>query len=163
ITLKNPLGEEMSVLRRSLLPGLLTNLATNHRRGNLDVRLYETATVFLGRNPAGKAPSKEKDGAAGVDAWAKEQVRLAGVAAGGNGGGSFDRKPAALDFYDVKGALEELLENIGVPSGSVAFVAADDRFPFFHPRARAEVRLKDTTGAVGFLGVVGEIHPDLVA
>src|SRR5262249_21986345 len=100
ITLKNPLGEEMSVLRKSLLPGLIQNLATNHRRGNVDVKLYETGVVFLGKNPAGKVPTKDRDGAAGGDAYAREVVRLSGVAAGGNGGGAFDRKAQAIDFFD---------------------------------------------------------------
>ena len=164
ITLRNPLGEEMSVLRKSLLPGLLQNLATNHRRGNLDVKLYETATVFLGKNPAGKAPTREKDGAGGQDAWAREVVRLSGIAAGGNGGAAFDRKAQAIDFYDVKGFLEELLEALGVPTAlpgsAVSFLPADDRYPFLHPRARAEVWVRGEPAR--WIGVVGEIHPDLI-
>jgi phenylalanyl-tRNA synthetase beta chain len=166
ITIKNPLGEEMSVLRRSLLPGLLTNLATNHRRGNLDARLYETATVFLAKNPAGKVPTKDRDGASGADAWAREVVRLSGVCAGGNGQGSFDRKPAPVDFYDVKGVIEELLEALGVttssPGSAVSFHPADDRYPFFHPRARAEILVRGADGKPRWVGVVGELHPDLV-
>jgi phenylalanyl-tRNA synthetase beta chain len=175
IMLKNPLGEEMSVLRKSLLPGLLTNLGTNHRRGNLDVRLYETATVFLGKNPGGKAPSGTREGAGGADAWAREVVRLAGVAAGGNGQEAFDRRSAPVDFYDVKGVIEEMLEALGVRSGlapssngggHVSFVPADDRYPFLHPRARAEVWVKtvrpDGEPGKAWIGVVGEIHPELV-
>lgn len=179
VMVKNPLGEEMSVLRKSLLPGLIANLGTNHRRGVLDVRLYETAVVFLGRNMAGKVPTKEGAGAAGADAWAREVVRLSGIAAG-HSGGAFDRKPAATDFFDVKGVLEDLLEALGVPAGvsggvisNVSFAAADDRYPFLHPRARAElwVRAKRPAHAPPsptgdeflryWVGVVGEIHPDL--
>ncbi len=165
ITLRNPLGEEMSVLRKSLLPGLLQNVATNHRRGNIDVRLYETATVFLGKNPAGRTPAKERDGAAGVDAWAREVVRLSGVAAGSDAAGAFDRKSQPLDFFDVKGAIQDLLEALGVATGlfasPVSFLPADDRYPFLHPRARAEVWVR--TKQPHWIGVVGEIHPDLVA
>lgn len=172
ITLKNPLGEEMSVLRKSLLPGLLANLGTNHRRGNLDVRLYETGTVFLGKNPGGKVASGTREGAIGADAWAREVSRLAGVAAGGNGGEAFDRRSAPIDFYDVKGVIEELLETLGVPArigggGLVSFVPADARYPFLHPRARAEVWVQkpraDGEPGRSWIGVVGELHPDLVA
>lgn len=174
ITLKNPLGEEMSVLRKSLLPGLLANLGTNHRRGNLDVRLYETGVVFLGKNPAGKTASGTREGAVGGDAWAREVARLAGVAAGGNGSEAFDRRSQPIDFYDLKGVIEELLDTLGVPSGLgglgggglVSFVPADDRYPFLHPRARAEVWVKharpDGEPARAWIGVIGELHPELV-
>jgi phenylalanyl-tRNA synthetase beta chain len=167
IALKNPLGEEMSVLRKSLLPGLLENAGTNHRRGNFDVRLYETATVFLGKNPGGKTPNAP-EGASGADAWAREVVRIAGVAAGGNGHDAFDRRAAPIDFFDLKGVLEELLDALGVHAGlagsAVSFVPADDRYPFLHPRARAEVWVKlPRAESRTWVGLVGEIHPDLVA
>jgi phenylalanyl-tRNA synthetase beta chain len=178
LTVKNPLGEEMSVLRKSLLPGLIANIGTNHRRGVLDVRLYETGVVFLGRNPGGKAPSKDKAGAVGADAWAREVVRLSGIAAG-SAGAAFDRKAEHVDFFDVKGALEELLDALGVPSGlngGVSFAAADGRYPFLHPRARADVWVRARPGGTEppapatatappqrtWIGVVGEIHPDLL-
>lgn len=172
ITVKNPLGEEMSVLRKSLLPGLIGNLGTNHRRGVLDVRLYETGVVFLGRNPGGKVATRDKAGAVGGDAWAREVVRLSGVAAGA-AGHAFDRKATPFDFFDIKGVLEDLLDSLGVPSGlagsAVSFVAADDRYPFLHPRARAEVWVRGAPsptapgGVRTWIGVVGEIHADLVA
>ena len=174
ISLKNPLGEEMSVLRRTLLPGLLANAATNHRRQELDVRLYEVASVFQGRNPAGKVPQREKEGAAGGDAWAREVVRIAGIATGSSGGLGFDVKRAPVDYFDARGAVEEVLEALGVPcsaapstASSVSFVAADDRYPFLHPRARAEVWVTRRGGegvpVRSFVGVVGELHPDLIA
>ncbi len=169
ITVGNPLGEEMSVMRRTLLPGLLANAATNHRRQVLDVRLYEVAAVFLGRSPSGRAPQRERDGAAGGDAWAREVPRLAGVATGERGGLGFDVERAAVDFYDARGTVEQILEAVGVachgPASPVSFVAADDRYPFLHPRARAEVWVarKPGEGAAtkSFVGVVGEVHPDL--
>ncbi len=165
LTLRNPIGEEMSVLRKSLLPGLMANLGTNHRRGVVDVRLYETGVVFLGRNPGGKVATKDKAGAVGGDSWAREVVRLSGVAAGSTGA-SFDRKATHFDFFELKGALEDLLESLGVSSvlagNAVSFVAADDRYPFLHPRARAELWVRGPAGRT-WIGVAGELHPDLVA
>ena len=165
VSVRNPLGEEHSVLRRSLLPGLIGNAATNHRRGVLDVRLFETATVFLGRNPAGRVPRLDgREGPAGQDSWAREVPRLGGIATGAAALVGFDRRSAALDFFDVKGHLEELFGTLGIGGGvssPVSFVAADDRYPFLHPRARAEVWVKHQDQPV-FCGVLGELHPDLV-
>lgn len=171
IAIKNPLGEEMSVLRRTLLPGLLMNAATNHRQQVLDVRLYEVANVFLGRSPAGKVPVREREGAAGGDAWAREMPRIAGIATGDRAGLGFDVARAPVDFYDARGAVEQILEAIGVPcagpASPVSFLAADHRYPFLHPRARAEVwvarRGAEGLASKSFVGVVGELHPDLTA
>jgi phenylalanyl-tRNA synthetase beta chain len=163
IRVKNPLGEERSLMRRSLLPGLVQNLATNHRRGVVDVRLYEVGTVFLGRNGNGHAPRiEDKAAAAGGDAFARERPRLAGVASGPGVAAAFDRKASTLDFFDVKGQLEELLDNVG--AGGVRFAGLDvdgPAAPYLHPRARASVHV-DVGGTSVVCGVVGELHPDLV-
>jgi phenylalanyl-tRNA synthetase beta chain len=164
IRVKNPLGEERSLLRRSLLPGLVQNLATNHRRGILDVRLYEQGTVFLGRNGQGAHPRlDDKVAAAGGDAFAKERPRLCAIASGASAGAAFDRKASTLDFFDVKGHLEELLDTLGGSGGRFVSMDSDGPVaPFLHPRARATIRV-EIDGAEVVLGVVGELHPDLAA
>lgn len=47
IQITNPLGEDYSVMRTSALGGMLTSLATNFKRRNQEVRLYELANVYL--------------------------------------------------------------------------------------------------------------------
>jgi phenylalanyl-tRNA synthetase beta chain len=163
IRVKNPLGEERSLLRRSLLPGLVQNLTTNHRRGVIDVRLYEAGTVFLGRNANGAHPRlDDRIAAAGGDAFARERPRLAAVASGAGIGGAFDRKASTLDFFDVKGHLEELFATLGAVNVRFAGMDGDGpAAPFLHPRARASVHV-DVDGIDVVCGIVGELHPDLV-
>ncbi|MDP2341737.1 MAG: phenylalanine--tRNA ligase subunit beta [Deltaproteobacteria bacterium] len=161
IRVKNPLGEERSLMRRSLLPGLVQNVALNHRRGVVDVRLYEAGTVFLGKNPEGAVPRHTVAGMpAGGDAFAIERPRLAGVATGTRAPGSFDHKAESLDFFDVKGHLEELLGTLGT---SVSKVTPLDPTPvFLHPRAAASLSVITDRGEE-VCGFVGELHPDLTS
>lgn len=160
IKVLNPLGEERSLLRRSLLPGLIQNAALNHRRGTADVRLYEAATVFLGKNPDGGVPHvDDRAGPAGGDAYVREHPRLAGIACGAGIAGSFDGKPRQLDFYDVKGHLEELCAQLGVEVGFEA--AGDDaKVSFLHPRSACLVSVATEQGDA-VVGVIGELHPDV--
>lgn len=162
IAIKNPLGEDMSLLRRSLLPALLSNAALNARRGHASVRLYEAATVFDGKNPEGAAPRRDESGPRGGDAWACERPTLAAVALGEIGVRAFDRKPTDVDFYDMKGVLESILERVGLDvdlaSGDVTFVPAEEGVDYLHPRARAFVQVGGET-----IGILGEMHPDVLA
>jgi phenylalanyl-tRNA synthetase beta chain len=160
IRLKNPLGEERAIMRRSLLPALVHNAALNHRRGIVDVRLFESGVVFLGRNPNGFQPRPDEPGApAGGDAWVRERPRLAGIATGAATTGAFDARPRDLDVYDVKGHLEELFEQLGV---SVRFspAGADAAVPWLHPRS-ATWMTTTHDGAQVRIGALGELHPAL--
>jgi phenylalanyl-tRNA synthetase beta chain len=85
--LQNPLNADMTALRSSLLPGLLQNLRTNVSRNQYDVKLFEIGRVFAA------------DG--------KETLRLALAATGRRATGDWERTEK-LDYFDLKGALEEL-------------------------------------------------------
>jgi len=85
--LQNPLTSEMSALRESLVPGLLQNLRTNVSRHQYDVRLFEIGRVFAA------------DG--------KETLKLALAATGRRTTGDWERTEKT-DYFDLKGALEEL-------------------------------------------------------
>ncbi len=165
VRVKNPLGEERSVMRRSLLPGLVQNAATNHRRGVFEVRLYEAATVFLGKNKDGIAPRiEDKAGPSGGDAFAIERPRLSGIATGARALGSFDQQEQPLDFFDVKGHLEELFGQIGATGVQVTASPAEPgkTSSVLHPRAAAIIEVQTPQG-VEVAGFVGELHPDLAA
>jgi phenylalanyl-tRNA synthetase beta chain len=94
----NPLNEEAGMLRPSLLPGMLTMLANNLNRNVSDVQLFEQGTVFSG--------SAER-----VD----ERPALALGASGSLWSGP-ERAAHAIDFYDLKGAIEEILEKFAARS-----------------------------------------------
>jgi phenylalanyl-tRNA synthetase beta chain len=85
--LQNPLTTEMSALRGSLVPGLLQNLRTNVSRHEYDVKLFEIGRVFAA------------DG--------KETLKLALATTGRRNIGDWERTEK-IDYFDLKGALEEL-------------------------------------------------------
>jgi len=87
LKLQNPLNAEMTVLRQSLMPGLLVNLRTNISRHQFDVKLFEIGRVFAA------------DG--------REALHLALVATGRRTTGDWKRTEK-VDYLDLKGALEEL-------------------------------------------------------
>ena len=93
IKLKNPIAAHLAEMRLSLLPGLLLALGNNHRRQVRDVRLFETGHIFSGtaRKP-------------------KEQLNICGVATGSATGARWDQGATEIDFFDVKGDVESLLD-----------------------------------------------------
>ncbi len=137
VRLANPLGQESSVLRTSLLPPLLRALGMNQRRQARDVRLFEVGRTF---HPAeGRELPREVLRAAGVLSGYRE--RLAWWAA-----------EERVDFYDAKGVVESLLEGLGV-RGARFEPAAD--LPWLHPGRAARIRCGDE-----LLGWVGQMHPE---
>jgi phenylalanyl-tRNA synthetase beta chain len=98
VPMGNPLNEEAGMLRPSLLPGMLTMLAHNLNRNVSDVQLFEQSAVFSG--------STER-----VD----ERPALA-LGASGSVWSSPERSAHAIDFYDLKGAIEEILEKFALRS-----------------------------------------------
>ena len=97
--LANPLSEEQALMRTSLLPGLLDMLRKNTLKQNLDARLFEMAKIFVPE--------------AGAD-LPREEEWLAGVMYGGWTRPSWHWEPEEVDFYDLKGVVEKLLEGLRV-------------------------------------------------
>jgi len=100
VRLLNPLAEEQSVMRTSLLPGLLANLAHNLNRQSEGVRLFEVGKVFFSRGP---------------DVQPDENTRMAAVMAGRRTDGApvlhYGREQ--MDFFDASGAVEWFLDFMG--------------------------------------------------
>jgi phenylalanyl-tRNA synthetase beta chain len=137
VALENPLGEESSLMRMSLLPGLLRAAALNQALMRTDVRLFELGTTFAWGAPPRELPEETR--ALGI--LIRGRRAPAGWASGS----------APADVYDVKAAVELLLSayRIGEPS----FVPVSKAW--LHPRSSTQV---EAGGLV--LGVFGEIHPD---
>jgi phenylalanyl-tRNA synthetase beta chain len=139
VPLGNPLSEEAGVMRPSLVPGMLTMIAGNLNRGVSDVRLFEVGTVFSG--------STEK---------VEERPALAFGAAGLVPEESALHPPRAMEFHDLKGIVEQLLERF--ETRTVYF----DRFPaeagltpaWLHPYRSARVAVEGETA-----GWFGQLHP----
>ncbi|MDN5348105.1 MAG: phenylalanyl-tRNA synthetase beta chain [Clostridia bacterium] len=138
VKLQNPLREEQAVLRPSLLPGLLEVAARNANRKVLPVTIFEIGRVF-------------KPGDAELP---EEPLCLSALVLGELPKG-WDWPPQVLDFYYLKGIVEEILERLRV--GNVRFEPASE-YPFLHPGRAAFVLSGDTP-----LGFLGEIYPDVAA
>lgn len=136
IRLANPLIEEQSVMRTTLLPGLLETVARNISFRSLDLRLFEMRRVYLPTGP-GEMPH--------------EPIRIAGALSGSREREGWSHARGAVDFYDAKGIIENLLELLEV--GGVRWVA-DAPEPFYHPGKSCSV-----IAGRERIGSVGEIHP----
>lgn len=144
LALRNPLASDLSVLRTTLLPGLLRNLAHNQRHSAETIRLYELGRIYL---PLEK-PSKHAQGSA--DFVVDEEPRRLGIVMTGRRDRGWTGGRDAVDFYDLKGTVETALEAIGRPDAAVVPASAD----YLHPRASAALLLD---GRV--VGHLGELHP----
>ncbi|MFB3813017.1 MAG: phenylalanine--tRNA ligase subunit beta [Terriglobales bacterium] len=137
LTLENPISDEAAVMRTSLLPGMLQMLAYNLNRGNNDVRLFEAGHVF------------EKFGER-----ADERKRIAMGATGNVRAGNWAQAPRAYTFFDMKGDIEQLLEQFECRSLYFDQHAAE----FFHP-GRAARAVMDGSTVARF----GQLHPEMAA
>ncbi|XXF81217.1 phenylalanine--tRNA ligase subunit beta [Myxococcaceae bacterium GXIMD 01537] len=141
VALINPLSVEQSVMRTSLLPGLLENLSRSVRHQVERVAIYET----------GRAYFQDPEGGRGQRPATREVARVAGLVWGSRHGRMWTEKDARADFFDAKGAVEAVLRALRVEG--VRFATSES--PEYHPRATASVALTDGT----VLGRVGELHP----
>lgn len=142
VALMNPLSAEQSVMRQSILPGLLRSVAYNQHHGIENIQLYEIGTVFT------TAEGRKQP---------KERTKLTGVLAGAMADPGWNTSPQQFDFFDGKGVLENLAFELALPK--VKFkVAEAAEVPFLQPGRAAQMY---SGGAV--LGWIGEVHPRVAA
>jgi phenylalanyl-tRNA synthetase beta chain len=132
LALINPLTEDYVVMRNSLIPGLLSTMKRNINFRNKDLRLYEIGRTF--------SPIAGEE-------LPREDLRVGGLATGARYPFVWNLpRDEEVDFYDVKGALENLFDGLGVPEAQ--FVPSG--IPFLHPGKSADVTLGGEN--IGFLG-----------
>jgi phenylalanyl-tRNA synthetase beta chain len=157
VVVENPLSEEHSLLRTTLLGSLLDVAQHNLARGAADLRLFEQGTVFrLGdgaardsKDAVGNSDSASRDGDGG--GAVHEHRALAVLLIGRLAPSTWNAgEPPRADFFAVKALLEALAEALSIPD--LAVVAAAQ--PFLHPARSAEIRLDDEP-----VGWLGELHP----
>jgi len=141
VRLLNPIASQMSVMRSSLLAGLVGNIAYNVKRRASRVRVFEVGKVYLRDKTA-------QDGPLAIAGY-RQPLRVAGAAYGAAVDEQWGTPTRQVDFYDVKADVEAL-----VGDASVRFVAATH--PAFHPGRSA--RIERAGAAIGWLG---ELHPRL--
>lgn len=138
MSLQNPLSEEQSVMRTTILPGLLEVLHRNANRKITNLSIFELGKVYL---PGGS------------DALPEERPVLAAAAMGRTSRG-WNRPALEKDFYYMKGVLETLLRQSGVDE--IYYEPLKDN-PSYHPGRAARV-----TAAGSLLGIIGEVHPGVL-
>jgi phenylalanyl-tRNA synthetase beta chain len=138
VALANPLSSDMDVLRPSLLPGLIHSLRHNVSRKNHDVALFEIGRVFMNAN-----------------GQAKENRNVA-IAITGRRAPNFwsgDERDAKFDAFDLKGLVEDLLEQFGLRG--IVFTRRAESTPLFLESAAV------TLGGKLPLGELGQLLPAL--
>ena len=145
IAVLNPIASQYGVMRSTLWGGLLTNLKANLNRGAGRVRLFEAGRVF-------KRDSGIQELAGQVAGFHQPQ-KIGGLAYGSFVPEQWASTTRAVDFFDVKGDLERVLDPLH-------FVTEAAQHPALHPGRSAQVLLKTNQGTV-LIGWIGELHPGL--
>lgn len=140
VHIANPLSEEASFMRTSLAPGLLSQVAYNLNRGNADVRLFEAGHVYAMQGEA-------------VD----EHNSLVFVGSGAAREPGVHGKPEPLNFFHVKGDVEQLLAAFALNACATCEVTFDRKLPaWLHPGRAARAQLAGKTVAI-----FGQLHPEV--
>ncbi len=129
VVIRNPLGEDTSVMRTSPLTSMMEVIKRNYNNRNMAARFFETARAYF-PNGENELPD-EKDYLC------------------------FGLYGAGEDFFTAKGAIEELLEKLGIEN---AEFTADSDEPIYHPGRCARITVGENE-----LGYVGQIHPSAAA
>ena len=138
LNIQNPLSEEHSVMRTMLLPCLMDVLVRNCSRRVQNGAVFEIGRVFIPR---------------GADTQPEERTILS-AAAMGRASGNWNLAPGELDYYYLKGVLENLFGNLKTSPVTFTPEAGD---PSFHPGRTAVLEADGVR-----LGILGELHPDVL-
>ena len=135
LALANALSDRYAVMRRSLLPNLVEAGRYNQRRGQSAVRLFEIGHIFWAQ-----------------DGGDNDETETLAMVLGGSVGSPWERA-AQLDFFDLKGLVDSLLEALG---HQASWRAAE--LPRLVSGMAAEIVL-DGVGVIGFAGQLDEKEP----
>ena len=145
IAVLNPIANQYGVMRSTLWGGLLTNLKANLNRGAGRVRLFETGRVF-------NRDANDQEEAGKVAGFNQPQ-KIGGLAYGSFVPEQWANTTRAVDFFDVKGDLERVLDPLH-------FVTEAAQHPALHPGRSAKIFLTTAKNRVE-VGFIGELHPGL--
>ena len=145
IAVLNPIASQYGVMRSNLWGGLLGNLKSNLNRGAGRVRLFETGRVF-------KRDATVQEEAGKVAGFHQPQ-QVGGLAYGSFVPEQWASADRSVDFFDVKGDLERVLDPL-------YFTTEAAVHPALHPGRSARIQLVTSTGKQN-IGWIGELHPGL--
>lgn len=137
LELRNPLSEELSVLRSSLIYSILKVIEWNKKRKESQIRIFELAQVFQPQNQ--NLP--------------KEKYKLCLALSGIREPVGWDSVEKEVDFYDLKGAVESLFEKFSLSGLKLV----PDEGSVFSKGNGFAVKVKDSN-----LGILGEVSPEIL-
>jgi phenylalanyl-tRNA synthetase beta chain len=139
VPIMNPLSEDQAVMRTSLVPSLLETVSRNLSYRSSDLQLFELRPVFLSSGDHSKCI---------------ERLTLTGVMSGRRDPEGWAQSSDQVDFYDLKGIVEGLVEAMNIDSLSFDSTQTQG---YFHPGKSCCLMVgKDC------LGFMGEIHPQVL-
>ena len=139
IPVLNPIVDELSHMKTTLLGCLLATLQRNQAQKPAELKLFEVARVFHPK----KLPIEELP---------TEILRLTGVASGSRLKESWQGKSAPIDFFYMKGIAEGILRQLGISNA----LFATGNHPALHPGRTAQITVDGKE-----IGWVGEVHPEV--
>ena len=140
IKLPNPISQDMSVMRLSILSGLIKTIKYNQNRKQSQIKLFESGLVFI--------PEAEAE-------FGINQKNMLGIAISGvykNASWRYPAKP--VDFFDLKADLESILD---LSAASIDFSFVKANIDCLHPEQTAYITYQNQN-----IGVIGTLHPSIV-
>jgi len=142
VQILNPITEDQTTMRSSLLPGLLETLQRNAAQQAKTLRLFEVGKIFVKETPGAELPV--------------ETEMLAALWTGLRNEEGWFAKPAACDFYDIKGVAERLLRALRVEPFIFSRMAPE-RCRYARPGAAADI-----FAGPRVIGSIAEVHPQVL-
>jgi phenylalanyl-tRNA synthetase beta chain len=140
VRISNPLTEDQSVMRTTLIYSLLKVMQENANAGDYNLKIFEFGKVFI-QGEAGELPTEKK--------------RLACLMTGMRDHELWSSGESGLDFYDLKGCVESLTDSLKLTGTRFR---SDELQPFLHPGRTCGIFLGDRS-----IGYMGEVHPDVLS
>jgi phenylalanyl-tRNA synthetase beta chain len=142
VKLINPLTEDLEVLRFSILPGLLRNIRDNVNFKNENIKLFEYGKTFY----------KDLDRETGVG----EKIEVAGVLAGDFYEPNWSYEKRKVDFFDLKGLVNSILNKYNISNVKFAYPDAD-KYKFLNCNKSAVILIHNEP-----VGFIGELNPNIL-
>jgi len=134
VVLDNPISQDLSVMRVSLLPNLINHFIKNNKKGLKNSGLFEVGSIYLSEN--------ESD----------QLICSAGIRSGQSSSRHWSLEARELDIYDVKKDAYKALEAVGINTSNL--ILSKDVPDCYHPGRSGSIKL-----GKNLLGYFGELHP----
>ena len=139
VKILNPLSEDQAVMRTSLVPSLLDTVSRNLNYRSSNLRLFELRPVFLTQSDRDQC---------------LEKLSLTAVMSGQRNPEGWSQDSSLVDFYDIKGVVEEILAKVNIYNVSFDSIVSQ---PYLHPGKSCQLVLGEKS-----LGFIGEVHPEVL-